>query len=83
MKTLPPTIETLETAGRALFGEAWQTDLSRALKLSGSRRVRAWIAAERPIPPGVWQEIADLLRERGEAAIVLAEQMPKVETRGM
>ncbi|MDR0771033.1 MAG: hypothetical protein LBE75_07520 [Burkholderiales bacterium] len=82
MRTLPPTVETLETAGRALFGESWQTDMARALDLSGSRRVRAWVAGERSIPPGMWSEIANLLRERGKAAVALANRMPKVDDGG-
>jgi|GEM_PF-7032933 len=37
------------------------------------------VAGERPIPPGVWSDIAILLRERGAAAMALAEQMPKID----
>ncbi|MDR2710717.1 MAG: hypothetical protein LBB65_05240 [Burkholderiales bacterium] len=76
---LPPTIETLEAAGQALYGDTWQTNMASELGLSGSRRVRAWIAGERPIPPGVWADIAALLRARGAAAIELAERMPVIE----
>ncbi len=54
----------LEAAGRALFGDRWQTDLSRALGLSDARRVRQWIAKDRPIPVGVWADVCGLLRHR-------------------
>lgn len=54
----------LEAAGKALFGDRWQTDLSNALGLSDARRMRQWMARERPIPVGVWADICALLRTR-------------------
>lgn len=54
----------LAKAGETLFGDRWQTDLSRALKLSDARRIRQWMAGERPIPVGVWADICGLLRHR-------------------
>ncbi len=54
----------LEAAGKALFGDRWQTALSRSLGLSDARRVRQWMAKERPIPVGVWADICGLLRQR-------------------
>lgn len=53
----------LIAAGRALFGERWQTDVARALGVD-SRRVRQWMAGERPIPAGVWPDLAGLVRQR-------------------
>jgi hypothetical protein len=56
--------DELAKAGHALFGDRWQTDLSRALNLSDARRIRQWMAGERPIPVGVWADICGLLRHR-------------------
>lgn len=53
----------LKLAGEALFGERWQTDLSRELGLSDARRIRQWLTG-RPIPAGVWADICSLLRQR-------------------
>lgn len=65
----------LAKAGQALYGERWQTDLARDLGLSDGRRVRQWMAGERPIPPGIWADLAALLRQRGLSAISLAESL--------
>lgn len=54
----------LSAAGHALYGERWQTDLARDLGLGDARRIRQWLAGERPIPPGVWGDVAGLLRHR-------------------
>lgn len=54
----------LEIVGQALFGERWQTDLSRDLGLSDARRVRQWMSGERSIPVGVWADITQMLRQR-------------------
>jgi len=54
----------LEAAGKSLFGERWQTDLARELGLSDGRRIRQWMAGDRPIPAGVWADIAGLLLHR-------------------
>lgn len=56
--------DELTAAGQALYGDRWQTDLSRALKLSDARRIRQWLTGDRPIPVGVWAEIAALLRQK-------------------
>ncbi len=51
-------------AGEALYGDRWQTDLTRALGLKDARRIRQWISGDRPIPDGVWSDICDLLHKR-------------------
>jgi len=56
--------DALRACGEALYGDRWQSDLSRALGLSDPRRMRAWMARERPIPAGVWCDLAALLRAR-------------------
>jgi len=56
--------EFLKKSGQALYGERWQTDLSRDLGLSDGRRIRQWLSGDRPIPDGVWRDLAALLSER-------------------
>ena len=41
-----------------------QTDLARHLCLSDGRRIRQWLSGDRPIPDGIWKDIARLLTER-------------------
>ena len=53
----------LESVGKALYGDRWQSDLSRGLGVD-SRRVRQWMSGDRPIPVGVWADIAGFLRKR-------------------
>lgn len=54
----------LRLAGETLFGERWQTDLTRALGLSDSRRIRQWLSGDRSIPVGIWTDILVLLRQK-------------------
>lgn len=54
----------LERIGEALYGPRWQSDLARDLQLSDARRVRQWMARERPIPAGVWADIGVLAKQR-------------------
>ncbi len=56
--------EELRMAGEALFGDRWQTDLTRALGLNDAARIRQWLRGDRPIPVGVWADICALLRTR-------------------
>ena len=66
MKNYGP--KELEAAGIALFGPRWQTNLARELGLSDARRIRQWMATDktnrRPIPDGIWGDIASLLELR-------------------
>lgn len=56
--------ELLALVGNALYGERWQTDLARDLRLSDSRRIRQWLSLDRTIPEGVWDDLAKLLADR-------------------
>ena len=61
--------EKLELAGIALFGSRWQTELSASLKNADgkpldARRIRQWLAGERPVPVGVWTDIKLLAEQR-------------------
>ena len=64
-----PDLAAFELAAVALFGEEWRTEeMARALGV-GKRRVRAWRAGESVIPPGVWHDLAALLRDRQNAML--------------
>jgi hypothetical protein len=56
--------KTLITAGRALYGDRWQTSLAHDLGLSDGRRIRQWLSDERPIPAGLRGDLLRLLSER-------------------
>ncbi|SHH52802.1 hypothetical protein [Ferrimonas marina] len=56
--------ELLQRVGLALYGKQWQTRLAEGLGLSDARRVRQWMAGERPIPEGVWADLENLLADR-------------------
>jgi len=56
--------DVLIKSGKALYGERWQTDLARDLGLSDGRRIRQWLSGDRPIPEGIWNDIAKLLADR-------------------
>lgn len=64
--------EDLRKAGETLFGSAWQSELARQIGVNDSRRIRQWLAAERPIPAGVWLELAELAKIRGENLVTLS-----------
>jgi len=55
--------EKLTECGLALYGQTWQTQLGNALG-TDSRRIRQWLAGERPVPIGVWTDIKLLAEQR-------------------
>lgn len=78
----------LISAGQALYGDRWETDLARDLSVSDARRIRQWVTGVRPIPDGVIVDIKNLLKERKAnidavlAGIVLADTVLKVTKDG-
>lgn len=66
--------DRLRRCGKLLYGDRWQSDLARALDVN-DRRVRQWIAGERPIPSGVWADVAGLLRQRQEEGLALLREL--------
>jgi hypothetical protein len=52
--------EMLRQAGEALYGERWQSELSRAVSVS-DRTMRRWVSDPYEIPGGVWNDIQQLL----------------------
>lgn len=82
MKTKPylkSDVEALIAVGKVLYGERWQTDLARDLKLSDARRIRQWVAGERNMPTGIRSELAALLRERARVIRVVWEGINAVK----
>lgn len=59
--------DELTIIGQNLYGDRWQTDLAKALGLSDARRIRQWLTGDRPIPPGVWADLAAMLRQREQS----------------
>jgi hypothetical protein len=55
--------DELASAGRALYGERWQTSLATDLRVA-DRTVRRWLASETTIPDGVERELRDVLIKR-------------------
>lgn len=70
------TPEQLTAAGRALYGEQWQSNLARRLNID-SRRIRQWLKGERPLPEWLPSELAALLQANiAECARVLNDIKP-------
>lgn len=65
----------LPTIGRALFGRAWQRDLAEGIGVS-ERTMRYWVAG-RPVPPGAWQDMAALARERADSLRAIADSIER------
>lgn len=66
--------DDLTKCGETLFGEHWQAPMSEALDLSDAARLRQWLKHGN-IPPGVWVDIAALLRQR---SIMLDQLLKKL-----
>ncbi len=61
-------------AGRALYGERWQSDLARALNVS-DRTVRRWASGEERPRPGVYVDLMRLCSEHAQALDGLVERL--------
>jgi hypothetical protein len=57
------TPDDLAAAGRALYGERWQTSLAQDLHIS-DRTIRRWLAGASPIPEHVESEVRAVLMQR-------------------
>jgi hypothetical protein len=58
------TPDELAQAGRALYGDRWQTDVTHDLGLTDSARLRQWLSGKRPMPTGLRDELVGLLTRR-------------------
>ena len=65
----------LISAGQALYGERWQTDLARDLGLSDARRIRQWLSGDRPIP-ALEYELMGLLVDRQSLVSIAIAGLP-------
>jgi hypothetical protein len=63
MDTHQFTPDALAAAGRALFGQHWQGQLSRVLEVN-DRTLRRWLAGELSMPESIEYEMRELLEER-------------------
>ncbi|TCH96221.1 hypothetical protein EJV46_21840 [Roseococcus sp. SYP-B2431] len=61
------TPEELKRFGKTLFGEHWQADLTAALDLGDSSRLRAMLAGRRPIPMNLSERLRTLVLLRRDA----------------
>lgn len=75
MKDEKITPDILKTVGNALYGTQWQTDLAKALNLSSTRRLRAWIAGERNIPQAIRGELIELLLQNSKETKEIAKKL--------
>ena len=67
----------LESAGRALYGNEWQSKLAHALRID-PRRIRQWMAEERKPAPGITRDVIALLEaNKVELATVLRQLKKK------
>lgn len=58
------SIDDFRKIGESLYGVRWQTDMAKALGLKDARRIRQWLSSDRPIPFGIWQDLAALLKSK-------------------
>lgn len=68
------SVEELQRAGRLLYGDQWQSELSRELGQSSTRRMREWIQRG-SVPTWACAEIYALLMTRSRAAGDLAKEL--------
>jgi hypothetical protein len=79
MTERPTNAQLFADAGRALYGEAWQSPLARKLQIS-LRSVQYIAAAAEAgrayrIAPGVMAELAEMLRDRSRDCTAIAAQI--------
>lgn len=72
------TLEQFTAAGRALYGERWQTPLAKDLNVA-DRTIRRWLSGESAIPSGIKDELGVLLSKRfTEIRLMLGFSIKKV-----
>lgn len=67
------TKDTLIQIGQVLYGTQWQSDMARALGID-SRRIRQWLADERPLPDWLEDELQTLLADNIAQATALLKR---------
>jgi hypothetical protein len=66
--------DLLTEAGRALYGDRWQSALARDLDIS-DRTMRRWVAGDDDPPPGVWTDLLRLTQKRAQRLDDLRERL--------
>jgi hypothetical protein len=64
----------LTDAGRALYGDRWQSPLSRDLGVS-DREVRRWVAGDVVVPRGVYTDLLRMVIDRAQDLDDLVEPL--------
>lgn len=70
------TPDLLRECGEALYGPQWQSALARDLQVA-DRTVRRWAAGDFGMPPGLGEELIELLLSRAEAIAEMQERLAK------
>ncbi|GAA0455234.1 hypothetical protein GCM10009095_23640 [Sphingomonas molluscorum] len=70
--------QILEAAGRALYGDRWQTPIARDLGTT-YRTIRNWLAGQHAPPNDLRIRLEVLLRERGLAIEAVLELIDTTE----
>ena len=73
--------DILRRAGEALYGERWQSPLSRDLGVT-DRTVRNWAADRNECPDDVPERLLRILRARGESVARLTAMIEEHVNRG-
>lgn len=66
--------------GESLYGSRWQTALGRALGMNDGRRVRQWVAGDRPIAHDVPEKLCKIIKDHITIlgfALLAIEEMSK------
>ena len=64
----------LADVGRALYGTRWQSELARALGVSG-RTIRRWLVGSSPVPAGIIARLAAHVDQRRDDLSALASAL--------
>ena len=73
--------EDLERAGKALYGERWQTDMAKAVGLT-DRTIRGYASGSSKIPPGLWADVCKLLRRNSQETKALLSEFSRISEGG-
>lgn len=68
-------VDHLSAAGRALYGQLWQSALARDLGVN-DRTMRRWAAGQEP-PETIWAEVRSLLASRRDTIREVLKEIPR------
>lgn len=75
--------DTLRQAGEALYGDRWQSPLSRDLGVT-DRTMRNWMSGRHEAPADLFDRLLGLLKSRGESVskltLTIEEHLRSAET---